>query len=505
MRTILTGSAIDIMAAGTDRDSGAGIIMANAALMFAGVPGTALVSAMSTQATDDPGNGNGAPEAGEGVRLIIPLANYGAAPATNISATLTSSTPGITIMQPNTHTYPNLAVGASAQGSAYRFTIASDFPCPQPASFTLTVTSSGGPSPLAFPFVVPIGPPAFTITTTLDAVAPTVSTGVTAITGLQNARLNRNGVPSVCGAQKATPPLFGTGTRQFDAYAFNTCQNSVASCVTVTLEGANAINLYSAAYAPSFTPANILQNYKADAGFSSSVTQYSFDIAAGPQTFVVDVNEVNQGGGVGTQYTLNVSGACGGACAPPNHPPVAKAHDVTVSADSTCRASASINDGSFDPDGNPLTITQSPPGPYPLGVTPVVLTVMDPSGATSQASANVRVVDTTPPAVTGVSVSQASLWPPDHRMVDITVTYNASDNCSAAACVLTVSSNQPVNGTGDGDTSPDWEIVDAHHVRLRAERADGGRRIYTVTVTCTDGAGNSTVKQTTVVVPANQS
>jgi len=47
------------------------------------------------------------------------------------------------------------------------------------------------------------------------------------------------------------------------------------------------------------------------------------------------------------------------------------------------------------------------------------------------------------------------------------------------------------NGTGDGDTSPDWEIVDAHHVRLRAERSGAGSgRIYTITITATDSRGN---------------
>ena len=26
-----------------------------------------------------------------------------------------------------------------------------------------------------------------------------------------------------------------------------------------------------------------------------------------------------------------------------------------------------------------------------------------------------------------------------------------------------------IDGTGDGDTAPDWEVLDPHHVRLRAE------------------------------------
>jgi len=505
VRAVLTSSAIDIMSPGADRDSGAGIIMANAAMMAAGVSGTALLSTVSVQASDDPGNGNGAPEAGEGARLVIPLANYGAAQATAISAALTSSTPGITITQPNTSAYPNLGIGASANGSPYRFTIASDFPCPKAAEFTLTVTSSGGPSPQQFTFAVPIGPSSYSITTTLDGVAPTPSSGVSTTTGLQTGRLFRDGVPSACGVQKATPTLADSVSRRFDAYAFNSCANSAARCVTVTLQGTNALNLFSAAYAPQFNPAGIQQNYRADAGASASSRVYSFDMPAGPQTFVVDVHEVTAGAGTGIQYTLNVSGACGGACAPPNHPPVAKAKDVTVFADNSCTANASINNQSSDADGDVLTVSQSPSGPYPLGVTSVLLTVTDPSGATSQTTATVTVLDGTPPNVTGFGVSPASLWAPNHAMVDIAVSFSATDSCNAVTCVLAVSSNQPVDATGDGNTSPDWEIIDLHHVRLRAERdGKGADRIYTLTLTCTDAAGNVTIKRATVVVPHNQ-
>ena len=85
-------------------------------------------------------------------------------------------------------------------------------------------------------------------------------------------------------------------------------------------------------------------------------------------------------------------------------------------------------------------------------------------------------------------------------MVDVAVNYGgATDNCSAASCVLTVSSNEAVNGTGDGNTSTDWEVVDAHHVRLRAERAgNGDGRIYTIALTCTDASGNKIVRTATV-------
>jgi hypothetical protein len=91
--------------------------------------------------------------------------------------------------------------------------------------------------------------------------------------------------------------------------------------------------------------------------------------------------------------------------------------------------------------------------------------------------------------------------------VDVTVNYNVTDNCPlpANSCTLTVTSNEPVNGTGDGNTSPDWIILDAHHVQLRAERAGTGNgRIYTIGITCIDSGGNSSHQTVTVSVPHDQ-
>jgi len=68
-----------------------------------------------------------------------------------------------------------------------------------------------------------------------------------------------------------------------------------------------------------------------------------------------------------------------------------------------------------------------------------------------------------------------------------------------------VTSNEPVNGTDDGDTAPDWQIVNNHLVRLRAERSGiGTGRIYTITVRCTDQYGNHTFKTVLVTVPLSQ-
>jgi hypothetical protein len=86
-------------------------------------------------------------------------------------------------------------------------------------------------------------------------------------------------------------------------------------------------------------------------------------------------------------------------------------------------------------------------------------------------------------------------------MVPITVNYTATDNC-LVNCVLTVTSNEPINGLGDGDTAPDWVVIDAHHLLLRSERSGkDSDRVYTITVTCTDASGNQVVRTVTVTVP----
>jgi hypothetical protein len=155
--------------------------------------------------------------------------------------------------------------------------------------------------------------------------------------------------------------------------------------------------MFSVAYSPAFTPTDVSVNYAGDGGFSAdNAVPYSFSVPAGPgQKAAVVAHEVDPGGAIGTTYTLTVSGLCAGACATPNQVPIARARNVTVVAGAGGTASASINNGSSDGDGDPLTITQSPPGPYGLGATSVLLTVVDPKGATSQATGIVTVVNPT--------------------------------------------------------------------------------------------------------------
>ena len=87
-------------------------------------------------------------------------------------------------------------------------------------------------------------------------------------------------------------------------------------------------------------------------------------------------------------------------------------------------------------------------------------------------------------------------------MVNATVTVVASDLVDPApmSYIVSVTSNQPINGTGDGDTAPDWQITGPLTLQLRAERAGNSVRVYTITIATTDSSGNTSYGTTTVTV-----
>jgi hypothetical protein len=159
-----------------------------------------------------------------------------------------------------------------------------------------------------------------------------------------------------------------------------------------------------------------------------------------------------------------------------------------------------------DPD---VVVACDPPSgsSFPLGETVVHCTATDKFGNVVECSFSVFVEDTTPPVINSITVSEEMLWPPNHKMKDIMVAVDATDICdSSPMCwVYDVTSNEPINGKGDGNTEPDYMIVDDLMVQLRAERAgllEG--RVYTIHVRCEDMSGNATEGTVDVVVPHDQ-
>jgi DNA/RNA endonuclease G (NUC1) len=120
----------------------------------------------------------------------------------------------------------------------------------------------------------------------------------------------------------------------------------------------------------------------------------------------------------------------------------------------------------------------------------------------ASAASTLKVADTTAPSIGTPSLSPNVIAVPNHKMVEVAVAYSASDLSGLPVCSLSVTSNEAIDGLGDGHTSTDWQVLDAHRVLVRAERSGlGSGRIYTITVRCSDAAGNASATARTVAVP----
>jgi hypothetical protein len=143
----------------------------------------------------------------------------------------------------------------------------------------------------------------------------------------------------------------------------------------------------------------------------------------------------------------------------------------------------------------------------PLGTNTLQVMVTDSTEYCASCDTTVTVVDTTPPVIVSANASPSTLWPPNHRMVKVTVHAQVTDKCGRTTWkIIDVESNEPVNGQGDGNTEPDWQILGDHTVDLRAERSGTGNgHIYTITIQAVDQAGNlSNPTTVTVNVPKSQ-
>jgi hypothetical protein len=101
-----------------------------------------------------------------------------------------------------------------------------------------------------------------------------------------------------------------------------------------------------------------------------------------------------------------------------------------------------------------------------------------------------------PPDCEAALADPTVLWPPNHRMVEITIGgITDADSTIFTFVIDSVESDEPENGLGDGNTSPDYEVTDTtldtgeatQTVSVRAERSGlGDGRTYTITFTVDD-------------------
>jgi uncharacterized repeat protein (TIGR01451 family) len=209
-----------------------------------------------------------------------------------------------------------------------------------------------------------------------------------------------------------------------------------------------------------------------------------------------------------------------------NGPTVAK--DVVVTenlpAYETFVSCSATGGGTCGGSGNNLSVTFTELAPDAFATITIVVTVNcavpdaavvantvtiasstpDANSGNNSATANVT-ASNPPPVISNLVADQTVLWPPNHTMQDVNLSYTVTDNCGTPSLSLNVTSNEPVNGIGDGNTTPDWEVVNANSVRLRAERSGNGTgRVYTILVTAADSGGGSSSQQVTVSVPHDQ-
>jgi hypothetical protein len=183
--------------------------------------------------------------------------------------------------------------------------------------------------------------------------------------------------------------------------------------------------------------------------------------------------------------------------------------DITVYTGpgaTTCSATATWTaPKATDNCGAPtLTSNYASGSTFPVGTTTVIYTATDGSGNTSTCTFVVTVIDNTPPVITGVTNVPLILWPPNHKYWKICPNVLITDNCpNPTFTVISITSNEPQNGLGDGDTPIDWQILNNGCINLRAERSGTGTgRIYTITFMATDAHGNTSAPATiTVKVP----
>jgi hypothetical protein len=131
------------------------------------------------------------------------------------------------------------------------------------------------------------------------------------------------------------------------------------------------------------------------------------------------------------------------------------------------------------------------------------LIVGDGSAASDPDTVTITVRDTNqPPSCALAQASADVLWPPNHKLIPIGIVGVADPEDRDVRITITgVMQSEPLNGLGDGDTSPD-AVLQGDSLLLRVERSGlGTGRIYDVLFTAEDANGATCTGRVTVCVP----
>ena len=197
-----------------------------------------------------------------------------------------------------------------------------------------------------------------------------------------------------------------------------------------------------------------------------------------------------------------------------NLPPQAQDQAISLDMDT----SINIILVATDPENDPLTYNiANPPAHGALsGMPPQVIYIpiahyfgMDSftfkanDGHSDSNIATISITIKHPPDCTHASASPNLLWPPNHKMRSIQIT-GVTDPAGGTINiqVTSIKQDEPVNGLGDGDTSPDGI---AQPLQVRSERSGtANERVYHIGFIASDEAGSTCTRTVTVCVPHDQ-
>ena len=245
---------------------------------------------------------------------------------------------------------------------------------------------------------------------------------------------------------------------------------------------------------------------QAEANETNTMLVYTFNLG----THIVTLNATDEAGNIGSDnVTVTIIDTI---------PPVVNAGpDMTVEQESQAGSQITLYGDATDicstqfsfawsENGAVLGTEQNLTYTFNLGTHIITLNATDMAGNIGSDNVTVTVVDTAPPEI-NISATPSILWPPNHKYVQVEATVTAQDagDPSPTITFVSVTSNEPDNGKGDGNTVNDIVIVDKYNFEFRAERSGKGTgRVYTITYRATDASGNSAEASLTITVPHNK-
>ncbi|WP_295802263.1 PKD domain-containing protein [uncultured Microbulbifer sp.] len=260
----------------------------------------------------------------------------------------------------------------------------------------------------------------------------------------------------------------------------------------VTLAGANTAS-------PSFTAplvdaggvsgvvATLVFQLLVDDGFPADAPTPGYTIGNNLATVTVDITNINNApvAHAGTDITVNESNPVqlnGNGSSDPDSDALSfswvQVGGPTVTLTGADTATPSITAPFVSPGGEALTFKLTVGDGYSgYGSDEVVVNVQNAND---------------PPLVSAARPSVACMWPPNHNMLEVRILGVSDPEDNATIVIDSVTSDEPTNGTGDGDTAIDAVIYADGTALLRAERAgNGDGRVYRVNFTASDFEGSA--------------